>query len=127
VTVIDHFSIAVSNLEESKSFYRKVLAILDFKILADFPNTAGFGKKHPEFWLNHRPNRKADSEDNGCHICLRARSKEQVEEFYQKALASGGRCYGPPGIRKQYANNYYACFIQDRDGYVIELVTFIEN
>ena len=38
------------------------------------------------------------------------------------ALAAGGSCDGPPGLRRE---GYYAAFIRDPDGNRIEAVTFL--
>ena len=34
--------------------------------------------------------------------------------------AAGGKCNGPPGVRKQYLPTYYAAFVLDPDGRNIE-------
>jgi hypothetical protein len=39
-----------------------------------------------------------------------------------KALALGGQDEGPPGLRREYADNYYAAFVRDLDGNKIEAV-----
>jgi len=44
--------------------------------------------------------------------------------FHAAALAAGGTCDGPPGLRPQYGEGYYATFIRDPDGNRIEAVTF---
>nr|WP_312479075.1 VOC family protein [Stutzerimonas nitrititolerans] len=57
-----------------------------------------------------------------CHLAFRARTREQVDAFYQAALAAGGIDNGAPGLRPQYHGNYYAAFVHDLDGYNIEAV-----
>ena len=53
--MIDHVSIAVRDLGKSQAFYSAVLAPLGYAKLREWPDAAvGFGKKHPEFWLNQR-------------------------------------------------------------------------
>ena len=46
----------------------------------------------------------------------------KVDEFYQAALAAGGRDNGAPGLRPQYHPNYYGAFVFDPDGTNIEAV-----
>lgn len=36
--------------------------------------------------------------------------------------AAGGKCNGPPGVRKQYFPTYYAAFVLDPDGRNIEVL-----
>jgi hypothetical protein len=47
-----------------------------------------------------------------------------VHAFYEAGLASGGRDNGAPGIRTQYAPDYFAAFLLDPDGHNVEAVTF---
>lgn len=47
------------------------------------------------------------------HVAFRARTREQVDAFYQAALAAGGTDNGAPGLRPQYHGNYYAAFVRD--------------
>jgi hypothetical protein len=39
-----------------------------------------------------------------------------VQCFHAAALAHGGRCEGPPGIRLQYNPDFYAAYVRDPDG-----------
>lgn len=122
--MIDHVSIAVSDLERSAVFYDAVLAPLGFTRLAERERTIGFGKKYPEFWLNLRPGMEPVPEGTGIHICLRANSKEAVDAFHTAALTQGGRDDGAPGNRQAQMTVYYGAFIRDPDGNKIEAVTF---
>ena len=70
--MIDHVSIAVSDLETSAAFYDAVLAPLGLTRIVERDGTIGFGKRHPEFWLNARLGAAAISKDTGHRVCLRA-------------------------------------------------------
>ncbi len=122
--MIDHVSIAVSDLERSAAFYDAVLAPLGFTRLAERERTIGFGKKYPEFWLNLRPGMVIVPQETGIHICLRASSREIVDAFHDAALTNGGRDDGAPGDRQAQLTVYYGAFIRDPDGNKIEAVTF---
>ena len=97
--MIDHVSIAVSDLERSAVFYEAVLAPLGYAKLETRPTTIAFGRKHSEFWINHRPWMKSVDEDSGQHVALRAPSPEMVDAFHAAALAHGGVSDGEPGLR----------------------------
>ena len=45
-----------------------------------------------------------------------------MDEFYQAAIAAGGRDNGGPGLRPNYHPNYYGAFVFDPDGNNIEAV-----
>jgi catechol 2,3-dioxygenase-like lactoylglutathione lyase family enzyme len=124
--MIDHVSIAVRDLPASARFYAPVLAAIGYAKLVDRPDTVGFGKTYPEFWLNGRPAMAKLAADNGVHVCLRARTAAAVDAFHAAALSAGGSCDGPPGLRPEYSETYYAAFIRDADGNRIEAVTFLK-
>jgi catechol 2,3-dioxygenase-like lactoylglutathione lyase family enzyme len=123
--MIDHVSIAVSDLSASADFYGAVLAPLGLAKLVDrTPATIGFGKKYPEFWLNAREGLKPQAETTGIHICLRAPSEVAVREFFDAAIARGGKNAGDPGPRQAAFTTYFGAFIFDFDGNKIEAVFF---
>ncbi|MEJ2454047.1 MAG: VOC family protein [Candidatus Thiodiazotropha sp.] len=116
--VIDHLGIVVSDQERSKAFYSQCLAPLGIALVKEVEGWAGFGRGgKPEFWFGaggdaHKP----------MHIAFAAETREQVDRFYQAALAAGATDNGPPGIRAIYHPNYYGAFVFDPDGHNIEAV-----
>lgn len=116
--MIDHITIAVSDLERSKLFYEKTFAALGYRL--------AFGEERI-FWafdvddglfeIMQSPSKPPLTR---VHVALRVKSKADVDEFYRAALAAGATDNGPPGPRPQYTPNYYACFVLDPDGYNIE-------
>jgi catechol 2,3-dioxygenase-like lactoylglutathione lyase family enzyme len=45
-----------------------------------------------------------------------ARSWEAVDAFYAAAIAHGGTCDGPPGLRLHYSPDFSAAYVRDPDG-----------
>jgi catechol 2,3-dioxygenase-like lactoylglutathione lyase family enzyme len=123
--MIDHVSVAVRDLGAAADFYEAVLGTLGFAKLDERAATVGFGKRYCEFWINHRPTRATGADDSGVHVALRATTVAAVEAFHAAALAAGGICDGPPGLRPQHGEGYYAAFVRDLDGNRIEAVTFL--
>jgi catechol 2,3-dioxygenase-like lactoylglutathione lyase family enzyme len=123
--MIDHISIGVRDLEKARRFYAAVLATLGFTQLREWPTAVGYGKKYPEFWINHRPDLVVS--DTGVHVCLRAPSTDAVDAFHAAALRAGASSDGAPGPRHEYVAGYYAAFIRDADGNRIEAITFVEG
>ena len=123
--MIDHVSIAVSDLSRATRFYETVLKTIGYDLLVVRGSTVGFGKQYPEFWLNARPEMEPLPANNGSHICLRVRSTDLVDAFHAAALANGGTSNGAPGLRPhERLKGYYAAFIRDHDNNRIEAVTF---
>jgi catechol 2,3-dioxygenase-like lactoylglutathione lyase family enzyme len=123
--VIDHVSIGVRDLAAATRFYVQLLHPLGYALLEQRPATTGFGKRYPEFWLNHRPALSLAGHD-GAHVALRAASTAAVDAFHAAALSAGAQSDGAPGLRPQHGEGYYAAFIRDADGNRIEVVTFVK-
>ena len=124
--MIDHVSVAVSDLSRATRFYEALLGAIGYAALDVRGSTVGFGKQYSEFWLNARPDMVPLPVHPGAHVCLRVRSTELVDAFHAAAVANGGRTDGPPGLRPHDGENgYYAAFIRDLDGNRIEAVTFL--
>jgi len=104
--MIDHVSIEVSDLSLSTRFYERLLKPLNMRIVKEFPDTVGFGKKYPEFWINLRKDMLKAATTSGAHICLRAPDTAAIDEFYSIALEFGGDDDGKPGPRPHYTHNY---------------------
>jgi len=58
------------------------------------------------------------------HLALRANERKVVAHFHAAGVASGGKDNGPPGVRKDYAENYFAAFLLDPDGNDVEAVCY---
>jgi catechol 2,3-dioxygenase-like lactoylglutathione lyase family enzyme len=49
-------------------------------------------------------------------VAFAAASRAMVDAAYDAALANGGACEGPPGLRPHYHDNYYGAYFRDPDG-----------
>ena len=123
--MIDHTGVGVSDFERSKAFYLAALGAIGYAKLLEFgpevtghTSVAGFGEPpKPDFWISGgTPNRPA------IHVAFRVANRALVRAFHAAALAAGGTCNGPPGIRAHYHPNYYGAFALDPDGHNIEAV-----
>src|SRR5262245_53772010 len=113
--MIDHITIAVSDLQKSKLFYERTLAPLGYRL--------SFGKEGV-FWAFDIGDglfeiQQSDDEPplTRLHVAFRAKNRVEVDAFFQAALSAGAQDNGAPGPRPAYAENYYACFVLDPDGY----------
>jgi catechol 2,3-dioxygenase-like lactoylglutathione lyase family enzyme len=122
--MIDHVSLAVSNLERAVSFYERIFAALGMSKLVTRPAMVGFGKTYPEVWINLRAGMQRPAPDSGAHICLRAKSTDEVDAFHAAAMVVGATSESAPSLRPHDRVRYYAAFVIDPDGNRIEAVTF---
>jgi len=121
--VLHHVSIPVSNLERSAGFYDPVLGALGYVRAWSAGHEIGYGVDvtGDQFAIKFRGS-SLSVPGAGFHIAFAARTREAVAAFHQQALQHGGRDDGAPGLRPQYAPDYYAAFVIDPDGYRIEAV-----
>jgi catechol 2,3-dioxygenase-like lactoylglutathione lyase family enzyme len=113
--MIDHISIAVSDLDRSRAFYQAALAPLGYELMMQFPGVAGFGvPPKPDLWLGVRP------VGHVVHVAIRADKRSLVDAFYAAAIAAGGKDNGAPGVRAMYHPSYYGAFVLDPDGHNVE-------
>lgn len=118
----DHIGLKVKNVATSASFYRAALGPLGHELASQDEASAGLGPKGaPALWLSASPAGSAAA-DRGVHVAFAAPSREAVDAFHAAGLAAGGRDNGRPGLRRDYAPNYYAAFLTDPDGNNVEAV-----
>lgn len=118
--MISHVYLSTSNFERALAFYRPLLAGLGIaerfcdttRPWAGWQSTPG---PRPMLVLG-RPFDGEHAPGNGQMVALLAASRAQVDEAHALALALGGRCEGPPGLRPQYHPNYYGAYFRDPDG-----------
>lgn len=122
MTLFNHVQIKVKNIEKSMVFYNAIMQSLGYiKVLTIPGQVVGYGTNvHDMFEI-----RQSDDQfrlSQSVHIAFNALTKLSVDIFYDVALANGGICNGKPGLRPEYASNYYAAFVLDLDGNNIEAV-----
>src|SRR5207237_3036863 len=105
--MFDHIGIPVSQFDKSVRFYEAALAPLGFRLEAHDPKggSAGFGPKGaPAFWLG------TGKVPAPFHLAFAAPDRSAVRQFYEAAMAAGGKDNGRPGLRESYSPTYYAAF-----------------
>ncbi len=117
--MLDHVTIGVSNIDQSKEFYDRALGPLGItRLYEEGEGFAGYGiGRKAFFWIGWR-----DTPQTGAHIAFTAQDRAVVDRFHREAIAAGGRDNGKPGIRPNYHPNYYGAFVLDPDGHNIEAV-----
>jgi catechol 2,3-dioxygenase-like lactoylglutathione lyase family enzyme len=117
--MFDHVGITVSNLERSRAFYAAALAPLGIREIMQFEAFVGFGVDRPQFWILEG---SAAQPRPRTHVAFAAQSRLEVDTFHRAAIGAGAQDNGPPGLRPEYHEHYYAAFVLDPDGHNIEAV-----
>jgi catechol 2,3-dioxygenase-like lactoylglutathione lyase family enzyme len=118
--MFDHMSIGVKELARSGQFYDAALGALGYERVTSFDNMLGYGGERAQFWVGQVAHPVPADRQSGLHFCFVAPNQAAVDRFYAAGLANGGEDNGPPGIRPEYGQFYYAAFLIDPDGYRLE-------
>jgi len=123
--MIDHTGIGVADVARSAAFYDSVLQALGLRRVMQIPSddgsdAVGYGVDYPIFWID-----KFHPHSVRQHTAFAAKSRAEVDAFYQAAMKAGGTDNGAPGLRDTaigYPPGYYAAFVLDPDGNNMEAV-----
>ncbi len=118
--MFDHVKFGVSNYAASKAFFLQALEPIGVTVASE-----GTPKYGVELSSNSEVSLclfETEEKPAHLHLAFKAQTRQQVDQFYQKALQAGGKDNGAPGIREKYHANYYAAFVIGPDGHNIEVV-----
>ena len=123
--MLDHVYIVASDMAAAKRFYDAVMDALGVVKVGSRADWIGYGERadadHPDRIYIAIRNASAPQAPYPLHWCFKARSRTEVDAFWNAGRAAGGSDDGPPGLRHYHAS-YYAAFLRDPDGNRIEAV-----
>jgi catechol 2,3-dioxygenase-like lactoylglutathione lyase family enzyme len=120
--MLHHLSIAVTDLPRAMAFYDAALLPLGYARVFTGEEAVGYGYPSQDDLLLLNLQNSVNIPGDGFHLAFAASRPEDVARFHSAALKHGGRCNGPPGLRPDYGDHYYAAFVIDPEGYRIEAV-----
>ena len=115
--MISYATFGLKDKAESLKFFEPVLGALGYQKFWEGETHIGFAVGGtPDgpgtIWLGSPYNGEAAVASNGSMIGLSAPSRAAVRAFHEAALANGGTCEGPPGIRELYGPNIYMAYVR---------------
>ena len=114
--MIDHLEINTRQLAESLRFYAEALAPLGYTQKTDGP-AKGFGDGNAlDLFLT-----EGDPSTN-VHFAFAAPDRATVDRIYAAAQATGHTLDRAPALAPHIHPNYYAAYLRDPDGRLIEFV-----
>ena len=126
--MLHHLSLGALDIDSAARFYDAVLAPLGYvRVWSDLrpgedEQAVGYGPPGSDDKLCIKQVDTSVSGMPGFHLAFAAESRSAVQAFHAAALAAGGRDNGPPGLRPDYGEHYYAAFVVDPEGHRLEVV-----
>jgi len=129
-TVVGHVGIEVSNLGNSKRFYKALLGGLGFKTIMDTEDGVGFSNQNFQVWVGElqeqRVKRKAPTGEEfvvADHLAILVQDKTAVDAIEKEMKEKGFMPLFPCEEHPQFEPGYYAVSFCDPDNYVTEIYT----
>jgi catechol 2,3-dioxygenase-like lactoylglutathione lyase family enzyme len=123
-----HVQLNVHDPALSLPFYKDLLGYLEYRVIHDDPDVAGFSNGTTDLWLitgdaahaGHRFHRKRVGIN---HLAFRVARRDEVDRFLDEFLVARRlpTLYGTPREFPEYRPGYYAVFFEDPDRLKLEV------
>ncbi len=119
--MLSHVYLGINDFEPAFAFYGAVMAELGARLRFSDPVKPWAAwmpaeEARPLLVISKPHDGQPAQCGNGQMTALMAASREAVDRAHAAALAHGGQCEGPPGLRPQYHANYYGAYFRDPEG-----------
>ncbi|CAN7291292.1 VOC family protein [Bosea sp. LjRoot237] len=118
--MLSHVTIGANDFERSFHFYSNLFEALGHRRrFLDPGKLAGWQHQdggRPFFFLTKPFDGEPATTGNGQMIALLADDRATIDRSHAAALANGGSCEGPPGLRPHYHPDYYGAYFRDPEG-----------
>jgi len=122
--MIGYVTLGSDDMPRARSFYDELLgSTIGAKRIMEFGDDAGgftmwgTGFDKPGLAVTNPYNKQPAVAGNGNMAAIATNSRSKVDEIHAKALALGGTCEGPPGLRgEEGPQAFYGAYFRDPDG-----------
>jgi catechol 2,3-dioxygenase-like lactoylglutathione lyase family enzyme len=128
--IIGHVGIEVTNLAESKKFYRAMFNTLGFQVVMDDESAVGFSNGFLQVWLakpqKARVERKSPVGEEfmvADHLAILVQDRRTVDAVEKEMKKHGFEPLFPCEEHPQFSPGYYAVSFTAPDNYVVEIYT----
>ena len=111
--MIGYVTIGTNDFEKSRPYYDVLLAEFGGKRAWNDERVQGYAGRHGMVAICKPFDGKPMTVGNGAMFAFSAKSREQVDEVYAKAMALGSKDEGAPGLR---GDNFYGAYFRDLEG-----------
>lgn len=121
--MIGYVTLGTADIAQARAFYDELLALLGAKRIMEFGDELGGFTLWATSWdkpglaVTLPYDRQPARPGNGTMTALTVTERALVDALHAKALAMGGTCEGPPGLRGEEGDQaFYAAYFRDLDG-----------
>lgn len=119
---LDHVTLAMRDRQQAREFYRATMSALGWVERVDPFGRVEYGEDgRCDFGFYTDPGTFFQQS----HIAFRARSRAQVDRFYQAGLAHGGGAVDEPRERPEFG--LYSAYLTDPDGNELEIAYHLSS
>ncbi len=105
------------DLPRAVTFYDALAELLGARRVLDRDEVKAYKGADGGMFLIGLPNAGEATYGNGTQVGFAAPNRATVDAVYAKAMALGGSCEGPPGLRgPEGPQAFYAAYFRDPDG-----------
>ena len=125
--MIGYVVLGTNDLDRAASFYDTLLAemgVTRMMELGDRGYAWGTAMDKPMLCIMKPYDGQAATVGNGVMVGIEADSRDQVDLIYKKALELGGTDEGPPGLRAEGGDGFYAAYFRDLDGNKLDVFNY---
>ena len=122
--MIAYSTFGVNDMDRAVAFYDAVFAPLGAVRETTSPTWTGYVRAgdRGRFFLTRPWDRSEATHGNGTMLAFLAEDRASIDVFHAAALAHGGACEGPPGVRQGMNPVFYAAYVRDPDGNKLQAV-----
>ena len=116
--MIAYSTLGVDDMDRAIRFYDAAFAPLGAVRRETSLTWTGYEREgeRARFFLTRPFDREPATYGNGTMLAFQAPDRAAVDAFHAAALAAGGACEGPPGVREGMNPVFYAAYARDCDG-----------
>lgn len=119
--MLSHTHVGIADFTRAFAFYAEIMKALGHPLKFSEPEKSWAGWKpadgeRPLFLIGRPYDGGPAAPGNGQMVALLAPTRSAVDLCHAAALANGGTCEGPPGLRPHYHAHYYGAYFRDPDG-----------
>ena len=125
--MIGYVVLGTNDLGRAASFYDELLAEMGVSRMMEFGERGyawGTAMDKPMLCIMTPYDGQPATVGNGVMAGIAADSREQVDRIHKRALELGGADEGPPGLRAEGGEGFYAAYFRDLDGNKLDVFSY---